>query len=68
MSAAGIVVEEPREMAEEIKTKTKKSVKSAYENLTMEELKDLLKKSVDNEEYEKASKIRDEIKRKEKEL
>ncbi len=68
MSAAGIVVEEPREMAEEIKTKTKKSAKSAYENLTMEELKDLLKKSVDNEEYEKASKIRDEIKRKEKEL
>jgi len=68
MSAAGIVVEEPREMAEEIKTKTKKSSKSAYESLTMEELKDLLKKSVDNEEYEKASKIRDEIKRKEKEL
>lgn len=68
MSAAGIVVEEPREMAEEIKAKTKKPAKSAFENLTMEELKDLLKKSVDNEEYEKASKIRDEIKRKEKEL
>jgi protein-arginine kinase activator protein McsA len=33
----------------------------------LEELKNQLKKAVDNEEYEKASKIRDEIRQREKE-
>jgi len=68
MSTAGIVVEEPNEPTDEPRTKPKKPVKSAYEHYTLEELKDQLKKAVDNEEYEKASKIRDEIKRREKEV
>lgn len=67
MSTAGIVVEEPNEPADETKRKPKKPVKSAYERNTLEELKDQLKKAVDNEEYEKASKIRDEIRQREKE-
>jgi uncharacterized protein len=68
MSAAGIVVDEPKEQTEETKSRTKKSAKSPFEQFTNEELRDLLKKSVDNEEYEKASKIRDEIKRREQEI
>jgi uncharacterized protein len=68
MSAAGIVVDEPKEELKEIKSKAKKTEKNPFENSTLEELKELLKKTVDNEEYEKASKIRDEIKRREKEV
>jgi len=68
MSTAGIVVDEPGETSDEAKPKAKKAVKSAFEHNTLEELKDLLKKAVENEEYEKASKIRDEIKRREKEV
>jgi bifunctional DNase/RNase len=66
MSAAGIVVEEQKELEEKTKSKAKKPVSTAFEHYTMDELKDLLQKSVDREEYEKASKIRDEIKRREK--
>ncbi len=37
-----------------------------YSTNTLEELEEMLKKAVDNEEYEKASKIRDEIKKRDK--
>lgn len=60
--SAGIVIDE-KEQEEKEKPKTKKSSSILYEQYSMEELKELLQKSVANEEYEKASKIRDEIKR-----
>jgi uncharacterized protein len=68
LSTAGIIVDEPKENPKETSVKSKKSEKNPFEQQTLEELKDMLKKYVDNEEYEKASKIRDEIKRREKEL
>ncbi len=45
--------------------KEKKSSKSGIEQLSIDELKILLKKTVEKEDYEKASIIRDEIKRRE---
>jgi uncharacterized protein len=65
MSAAGIIVDDQKGEEEKEKPKSKKSTSSIYEQYSMDELKDMLQKSVTNEEYEKASKIRDEIKRRE---
>lgn len=42
---------------------TDDSVNSEYEFYPMDELEDLLKEAIENEDYEKASKIRDEIKK-----
>ncbi len=67
MSEAGIVVDEQNEQGEKPKVKAKKSAKNTFINSTLDELKEMLQKAVDKEEYEKASKIRDEIKRREKE-
>jgi len=65
MSSAGIVVDDLKEPEEKEKPRSKKTVSSVYDQYSLEELKDILQKSVSNEEYEKASKIRDEIKRRE---
>jgi bifunctional DNase/RNase len=42
---------------------TEDFVNSEYEFYPLDELEDLLKEAIDNEDYEKASKIRDEIKK-----
>ncbi|MBC8319267.1 MAG: bifunctional nuclease family protein [Bacteroidetes bacterium] len=41
-------------------------IESDYSDYLLEELEDLIKKAIENENYEKASKIRDEIKRRKK--
>jgi bifunctional DNase/RNase len=61
MAAAGIEVEEKKAPKKAAAEKTGETSKSLYDQYTLTELKDLLQKSVENEEYEKASKIRDEI-------
>jgi len=65
LSTAGIIVDDQKDPEEKEKPGSKKAKSSLYEQYSLEELKDLLQKSVANEEYEKASKIRDEIKRRE---
>jgi bifunctional DNase/RNase len=67
MSAAGIVVEDKKSstIREEIKKEAEEA--SPFESLSMTELKSMLSKAVEKEEYEEASRIRDEInKRKQK--
>jgi len=67
LSAAGLKVEEgeeSEEQAEESKGKGKGEKKSTA-SLTMDELRTKLEEALDNEDYEKASKIRDEIKKRE---
>ncbi|MBL7946344.1 MAG: bifunctional nuclease family protein [Flavobacteriales bacterium] len=67
LSAAGLKVEEgeeSEEQAEENKGKSKGEKKSTA-SLTMDELRSKLEEALDNEDYEKASKIRDEIKKRE---
>jgi uncharacterized protein len=69
MSEAGIIVQDEKE-------KKSKSTQPAgdsdltssniYDKKTISELKEMLTKAVENEEYEKASVIRDEIKRRDK--
>ena len=45
----------------------KKSGSGSLEKNSLEELRNMLSEAVGNEDYEKASKIRDEIKRREQE-
>lgn len=63
MSAAGIIVDDKKEETAKKKTQTKKPSTKVYEQLSLEELNNLLKKAVEKEDYEKAGKIRDEINR-----
>jgi protein-arginine kinase activator protein McsA len=67
MSAAGIIVDEKKEaVREEEDEKPVKEPASSLENLTSAELKELLQKTVEKEEYEEASRIRDEMNRRKK--
>jgi bifunctional DNase/RNase len=66
MSAAGMVIDEKKDLETEIEDKhksAKRSTGNIFEQHSDEELKELLQKSIENEEYEKASRIRDEINR-----
>jgi bifunctional DNase/RNase len=70
LSAAGLKVEEGEEAAEEEKEKKPRGRKSKASDKpisarTVDELNQLLKEALSNEDYELASKLRDEIKRRE---
>lgn len=60
---AGILVDDEEDDEESTKKTVQGGGVSEYEDYTMEELEDILQSAIDNEEYEKASQIRDEIKR-----
>jgi hypothetical protein len=63
MSDAGIVMEDKAEELEEIQDEQEEegSAIDEYGSYSMDELNVMLQKAVENEEYEKASRIRDEI-------
>ncbi len=65
MTEAGIIVKDEKEQkneeAEWLQSKDKSD--NPYKKNTLNELNDLLQKSIDSEDYERASDIRDEIKR-----
>lgn len=63
LSAAGIILQEEsgEEEEDEVVEEKQTSSDSEFENLTMQELQDLLMTAIDEEAYEKASRIRDEI-------
>ena len=63
MSAAGIIVDEKKEDKPVEEKKPEPEKRSALEHYTSAELKEMLQKAVENEEYEEASKIRDEMNR-----
>lgn len=66
MTEAGIIVKDEKDhQVEEAEKHTKKAKASAspYSKNTLKDLEDLLQKAIENENYEKASEIRDEIKR-----
>lgn len=66
MSAAGIIVDEKKEDKPVEEEKTVSEQPSALEHYTSAELKDMLQKAVENEEYEEASRIRDEMNKRKK--
>ena len=65
MVAAGILMEEDAELTrpEEQKTEPDSGIEVSYHEASFEDLKEMLKSAIENEDYEKASKIRDEINR-----
>ncbi len=63
MSSAGIVMDDNKEEDEKKVEKEGQVEETIYEKYTIKELQKFLQKSIDNEEYEKASQIRDEINR-----
>ena len=66
MNKAGIILPvEDRIRTDKSKTPDVKDV-SKFTNNSLKELKELLDKAINNEDYEEASRIRDEIKRREK--
>jgi bifunctional DNase/RNase len=62
MSAAGIVMDDKEEGVKEPK-KEGETEENIYAKYSVNELQKLLQKTIENEEYEKASQIRDEINR-----
>lgn len=66
MSAAGIMVDEKKEDKPVEEAKPARETKSPLEQYTAAELKEMLQKAVEKEEYEEASKIRDEMNRRKK--
>lgn len=62
---AGIVMEDVAEGEESVVEKTE-TIEESFDDYLTDELKDMLKKAVNNEDYEEASKIRDEINRRSK--
>lgn len=67
MSAAGLKVEDGDEEKEgaEKGEKPEKTEKKNIRSATLEDLHQLLQEALDNEDYERASKLRDELKRRE---
>ncbi len=62
MSTAGVEMKDDQEEIEELPSETE-NIEEGYSGLSLAELEELLTKSIENEDYEKASLIRDEIKR-----
>lgn len=60
---AGVLLDEQKTSGSGAKEKPSKNKKSDYANFSLNELDKLLKESIEKEEYEKASVIRDEIQR-----
>lgn len=66
MSAAGILMEEEAELLKQGESTTPEDDPAehmSYTEATITELKEMLHNAIENEEYEKASKIRDELNR-----
>lgn len=69
ISEAGVLMDEKNQGDEESTTtaySADEPGKSEYEDLSLAELEEMLKKAVANEEYEKASELRDEIEKRKK--
>ena len=66
MSAAGIIVDEKKEVKPKKAEKPITEKANELENYTAMELKEMLQKTVENEEYEEASRIRDEMNKRKK--
>jgi len=69
MVAAGILMEEEAELSkpEDAKEEIQEVEQESYTDYSLTELKELLQSAVEKEEYEKASRIRDEINRRKRE-
>jgi hypothetical protein len=67
MEEAGMLMDEKAPASESVLTTPEEADESEFEEYTLNELQELLDKAVEQEEYERASRIRDEIKKREME-
>ncbi len=68
---AGIVMGDDESVTESAQTKTKEKTKeesAAFDDFLLDELKDMLQKAVEDENYEEASRLRDEIEKRKSNL
>ncbi|HNQ83288.1 MAG TPA: bifunctional nuclease family protein [Bacteroidales bacterium] len=66
MAEAGMIMDENANLSDTMTTPLEESSESSFKDLNLAELEELLQKAVDREDYEKASQIRDEIKKRKK--
>lgn len=67
MAEAGMLMDENATNPETLTTPVEVVSEPSFEDFTLSELEEMLQKAITNEEYEKASMIRDEISRRKKE-
>jgi bifunctional DNase/RNase len=67
MAEAGMIIDENSTPPEETASPAEEPSEPAFGEYTLSELEEMLEKTVEQEEYEKASKIRDEIAKRKKE-
>jgi uncharacterized protein len=67
MAEAGMLIDENATTADTLTSPVESPPESTFEEYTLSELEEMLQKAVDNEDYEKASMIRDEISKRKKE-
>jgi uncharacterized protein len=65
MDEAGMLMEDKNPSSESVLESIEEIDEPEFEEYTLSELKELLEKAVEQEDYERASKIRDEIKKRE---
>lgn len=63
MAEAGMMIDEKAEEDDPIRNPMDAPVDNDYEEFTLAELEEMLQKSIENEEYERASMLRDEIRK-----
>jgi hypothetical protein len=67
MAEAGMIMDENAASPETLTSPVEESSDSTFDEYTLGELEEMLEKAVENEDYEKASTIRDEIRKRKKE-
>lgn len=67
MAEAGMIMDDKSASSETILTSTDEASDEEFEEFTTSELKEMLQKAIDQEDYERASRIRDEINNREEE-
>lgn len=66
MAEAGMVIDENQQTPETMTSPLEETSEPGYDEYTLSELEEILGKAVEQEDYEKASRIRDEIKKRKK--
>lgn len=67
MAEAGMIMDENAALSDTMTTPAEGSLESAYEEYALGELEEMLQKAIEQEDYEKASQIRDEIRKRKSE-
>jgi hypothetical protein len=67
MTEAGMLIDENATSPDDMAAPAEEPADAAFEEYTLNELEEMLEKAVEHEDYERASMIRDEIRKRKKE-